>query len=246
MAAIRYQCICARWQWQRAKKRKRPDTIVVELGKVYKLKRKELRLEINRLKSLAWQELIDSIDKDPWGLPYRIVLKKLRSASPGMTELLEPETLERLLDSLFPRNELADPSGDWLDFVWSDEWSMALSEVDRVNRKVTTCSTKAPGPDGFRLAMWKGVTEEILEWIRYIFDACLRKDEFSNRWKWANLVLIPKSDKRESAANELPRIRPICLIDEIGKAFERILTDRIYAWQSEYPQSEFARNQFGF
>lgn len=186
VAAIRHQCIRARRQWQRAKKRKWPHMNIDELGKEYKLRRKELRKEINRLKSLAWQELIDSIDKGPWGLPYRIVLKKLRAASPGITELLELETLAKLLDSLFPRRELADPIRDWSDFAWSDEWSIALSEVNRVIRKVSTSPTKAPGPDGFRLITWKGVTEEILEWIRYLFDSCLKKGEFPASWKRAN------------------------------------------------------------
>lgn len=82
---------------------------------------KELRTEINRLKSLAWQELIDSINDDPWGLPYRLVLGRLRSASPSLTELLDPETLENLLNSLFPRNLYADPIRDWSNLAWSDD-----------------------------------------------------------------------------------------------------------------------------
>ncbi|XP_070162499.1 uncharacterized protein [Polyergus mexicanus] len=113
--------------------------------------------------SLAWQELLDSIDRDPWGLPYKIVLKKLKVASPGMTEILDPDTLGKLLNSLFPRNVEEDPIRDWSDFIWSEEWSILLGEVHRVVKKVSSSSTKVPGLDGFRLTMWKGVTEEILK-----------------------------------------------------------------------------------
>lgn len=45
---------------------------------------------------------------------------------------------------------------------------------------------------------------------------------------------------------DFPKVRPICLINEIAKAFERILTKRIILWQSEHPESGLSKNQFGF
>lgn len=102
-AILRQECIGARRLWQRAKKG-RPREIIEELGISYKLKRKELRAEISKLKSAAWQELIGTIDEDPWGMPYRIVFKKLKSASPSLSKLLDREILLELMDTLFPRN----------------------------------------------------------------------------------------------------------------------------------------------
>ncbi|KMQ87838.1 gag-pol polyprotein [Lasius niger] len=109
VANLRILCIRARRLWQRAKRRMRSSVVISDLGKKYKTARKDLRLEINRLKAKAWQELIESIDKDPWGLPYKLVLGKLRPAAPGLSELLEHDVLSNLLDSLFPRNNLPDP-----------------------------------------------------------------------------------------------------------------------------------------
>lgn len=86
--------------------------MITELGASYRHFRKDLRTEINKLKSIAWQELISSVDKDPWGMPYRLVLKKLKSASAGLTEALEPEILTKLLGSLFPKNNLPDQIED--------------------------------------------------------------------------------------------------------------------------------------
>lgn len=246
VAFLRQGCSLARRLWQRAKKRRRPLVVITELGATYKLKRKDLRMEINRLKSAAWQELIRSIDGDPWGLPYKIVLKKLRLSSPGLTELLDAETLSRLLDSLFPKNRLPDPVRDWTNFVWSDDWLINSAEVARAIKKISTSATKALGPDGFRLTTWKQITDEILDWIGHIFNACLIRGEFPRLWKCANLVLIPKGTKQSLSDKELPKVRPICLINEIGKAFERILVERIYQWQSEHPNSDLSVNQFGF
>lgn len=109
VANLRTLCIRARRLWQRAKRRMRSSVVISDLGKKYKTARKDLRLEINRLKAKAWQELIESIDKDPWGLPYKLVLGKFRPAAPGLSELLEHDVLSNLLDSLFPRNNLPDP-----------------------------------------------------------------------------------------------------------------------------------------
>lgn len=108
VAALRFQCIRARRSWQRAKKKNRSREVVEELGTAYKLRRKELRVEINRLKSNSWQELLDSINEDSWGLTYKLVLGKLRLLSPGLTELLDPDTLSTLLDSL-SKEELPRP-----------------------------------------------------------------------------------------------------------------------------------------
>ncbi|XP_029673046.1 uncharacterized protein LOC115241425 [Formica exsecta] len=163
-----------------------------------------------------------------------------------ITELLEPHILEKLLDSLFPRNTGVETRRGWSDFCWSDDWSVSLGEAHRVIRKRPSSSTKAPGPDGFRLGMEKGVADEILEWIRFTFELCLKKGEFPTPWKCANLVLIPKGDSQEMDTLALPKVRPICLINEIAKAFERILVERISSWQTEHPESDLSVNQFGF
>jgi len=81
----------------RVKKRKLPREHT-ELGNTYKVKRKD-RAAIIKAKAQAWQELIDSVNRDPWGLPYKLVLGKLKPAAQALTELLDPENLGELLDS---------------------------------------------------------------------------------------------------------------------------------------------------
>jgi len=46
-------------------------------------------------KEEAWKSLIREIDKDPWGIPYKLVMNKLRFSSPGLTEVLEEEFSRR-------------------------------------------------------------------------------------------------------------------------------------------------------
>lgn len=67
-------------------------------------------LSVQQLNVPRLEELIASIDEDPWGHPHRLVLNRLRRSSPGLTESLDIVTLNTVLDSLFPVGETHDPS----------------------------------------------------------------------------------------------------------------------------------------
>jgi len=245
-ASLRHDCVRARRMWQRAKRRGRPEDQVHELGELYKSARKKLRIEINSAKSSAWQELINTIEEDPWGLPYKLVLGKLKPSTSALTEILEPEILTELLDSLFPRSPGRETRIDRENFEWCEDWAVSPGEVTRVIKKRTVPSSKAPGPDGLKAVTWKLVTHEILERMRHIYDRCLIDGVFPKKWKMAGLVLIPKASKSGTSEPRVPKVRPICLLDEVGKAFERILAERIYEWQENHEESRLAPNQFGF
>lgn len=42
------------------------------------------------------------------------------------------------------------------------------------------------------------------------------------------------------------KARPICLLDEIGKTFERVIASRLNRWMDENPPFSLSENQFGF
>lgn len=146
--------------------------------------------------------------------------------------------------SLFPNNDRLDITNDWTNFVWSADFEVNIGEVHGVVRRVSSSPTKAPGPDGIRRVTLKKINDGFLEWLRYTYDLCLRLGEFPTAWKCANLVLIPKAGPPVDGA--LPKVRPICLINEIAKAFERIIAGRIYSWQADSPESDLSVNQYGF
>lgn len=59
--------------------------------------------------------------------------------------------------------------------------------------------------------------------------------------------MIPKGDQhREKSEDELPKVRPICLLDEVGKAFKRIIDDRIKGWMNRHPKARLSIHQYGF
>jgi len=128
--------------------------------------KKSLRLEIRRAKSAAWAELISTLNSDPWGLPYKLVMGTLRKSSPALSETLEESTLNRLLDSLFPSGTV-DQTCPEVPTLAEEEESMdvGIADVIRVTRKRPSRDA-APGPDNLKASVWKKTPDVILDSLR--------------------------------------------------------------------------------
>lgn len=51
------------------------------LGEDLCIARRTLCRAIGRIKSEAWKELLRILDEDPWGRPYRLILRCIRRPS---------------------------------------------------------------------------------------------------------------------------------------------------------------------
>lgn len=202
--------------------------------------------EIHRAKEEAWRELLKEIDEDQWSRPYKVVMNRLRSTGPGLTETLDENILERLVKKLFPR-ETEEKREELVRVeAWKKEWNITIEETCNIisNKRKNT----APGPDGITSRMWRKVPRRMIEEITKIMNKLLKIGIFPRKWKIARLVLIPKGKNEEV---EIPKARPICLINNIGKYLEKILVDRIEKWM-EYQYERgcafraIGKNQYGF
>ena len=63
-----------------------------------------LRIAIRKYKTESWKNLIETINSDPWGLPYKIVIKKLRR-SQGSSMQEDEKSLRKIVKVLFPTGE---------------------------------------------------------------------------------------------------------------------------------------------
>ncbi|XP_020297440.1 uncharacterized protein LOC109861979 [Pseudomyrmex gracilis] len=64
-----------------------------------------LRAAIAEAKKIAWQELISTLNEDPWGRPYRAVMLRLKTSTVTVTESLEEHKLNNVIRGLFPQHE---------------------------------------------------------------------------------------------------------------------------------------------
>lgn len=241
IAKAREECTRAQRDWSRSKRRRNPEE-TARLNVVYKAKRKTLRRMIDAAKSESWRKLIASIDDNPWGLPYKLVLNKLRSLESDITLRMKHEDVLSLVEELFPTKDEALGYNDWSNFQWNDDDEITPGEVYR-NIKKRQLANTAPGPDGVKTSVLKKIPDSMLDKIQECLTCCLREGVFPMEWKVANLVLIPKGEPNMGA---VPKVRPICLLDDIGKIFERILADRILHWMNEHAVAQLSGSQFGF
>jgi len=96
--------------------------------------------------------LCELVENDPWGLPFRIVMKKLNRMR-TIPELDLPGRLDSIVSTLFPTKHLFER--DTIP-IRQDDLDRACISVDDVKTAVRGLPNgKAPGPDG--------ITNEVLK-----------------------------------------------------------------------------------
>lgn len=148
---------------------------------------------------------------------------------------------ERLLGDLFPQGEPFIPD-DLGDLEWREDWVVSEGEVSFALRR-GSFKNVAPGPDGIKGIIWGKVPPEMISLMAITFTKCLREGEIPLSWRRACLVLIPKG---VVVAGSLPKARPICLLNDFGKLFKRVIVGRLREWMSGDPRRDLSPGQFGF
>ncbi|XP_067211680.1 uncharacterized protein [Linepithema humile] len=192
------------------------DKSTAKVREKYLAARCSLRTAIGRAKAKVWEELLAELDRDPWGRPYRLVLNRLRPATLPISETLDPGFLDQVVGSLFPvKDTHIPPKGDPTD--WTEDLGISERELSEAAKRLGAAG-KAPGPDGVPGRVWTLAFGVVGARLRRLYNACLRTGTFPSLWKKANLVLLRKEGK---PAEQPSAYRPICLLDKVGKLFER-------------------------
>lgn len=146
LSKLRNICIVDRRRWTKMKiKKKKKDRrqgervtnldILCSLERKYRESKKKVVKAIFKAKEEAWKSLIDEIDKDQWGIPYKAVMNRLRAAGPGLTETLDKGKLEKLILKLFPREMDVIKEEEVRVITWKEEWEIDSTEVCNVIRR---------------------------------------------------------------------------------------------------------------
>lgn len=237
-------CIRARRLYTKWRDRDNDEERVASRS-AYREARRALRTEIAGAKRSAWEHLIKEVDKNPWGRPYRVVLKRLSGSSTSATETMTTDALSEVLEDLFPRpmTGTLEPSEPPLD----DE--AGFPEDKHVTTKEVSDAIKggksgytAPGLDGIPRKFLKCMPDSMTGRVRDLFNECLKEGVFPNIWRQSRLVLLPKAVPPDTP----PKFRPICLLDDISKAFERVVVSRLQAHLATLPGGGLSERQFGF
>nr|XP_049691667.1 uncharacterized protein LOC126053518 [Helicoverpa armigera]XP_049704749.1 uncharacterized protein LOC126056273 [Helicoverpa armigera]XP_049706070.1 uncharacterized protein LOC126056578 [Helicoverpa armigera] len=249
IAQLRIACVAARRQYTRYRRRRRRVSAEEDaLYEVYSASKETLWLAIGDSKSRAREELLGSLDRDPWGRPYRWVRGKLRAWAPPLVQSMQPQLLGAVVLALFPERAghvpptMASPSAT----DSPEEESTDVPEVTQAETRAAVSRLRAkntaPGPDGVPGRALVLALKELEPQLRGLFTACLEQGQFPSVWKEGRLVLLRKEGR---PADSPSAYRPIVLLDEAGKLFERVIADRLVSHLCrEGPDLD--DNQFGF
>ncbi|CAK9820186.1 Putative 115 kDa protein in type-1 retrotransposable element R1DM [Anthophora quadrimaculata] len=246
IAVLRNACTAARRQCARAGRRwPRDEAWIAELEAAYKAKKSALRQAIKDAKANSWKELLGTLDRDPWGRPYRLVLNRLRPCGPPVTEGLDPQVLGRVVDALFPsfeRGTATPPQPEeTADPAWSAELGVTDEELGDAVRKMAARNT-APGPDGIPGKVWALALGVLGPQFQRLLNRCLELGQFPPQWRRGRMVLLKKEGR---PADSPSAYRPLCLLDEAGKLFERVLASRLVSHLSRVGP-DLCEAQYGF
>lgn len=208
-----------------------------------------LSIAIGEAKAKSWREFVETLDDNPWGRPYQLVRDKLRQWALPYTESLEPRVLEEVLGGLFPpANEedhwAAPPAAPTGPSTWKDSLSVTEEEILAARKRMLTRNA-APGESGVHARIWgiASATGILADRMRALYTECLKQGQFPRTWRGAKLVLLRKTGK---PADEASGYRPICLIEEEAKLFERIILGRVTAHLEKSVANDLHARQFGF
>lgn len=243
--ALRRKSIAMSRAYTRARRRGDPTLIVQRKYNSRRDARQAFKNAIRNAKAQAWQVLINKLNSDPWGKPYLIVMLRLRMAETPIyiCESLDPEILERILDGLFPHDTTPfrwDVPGNQTDHTLNIP-ELTIREVELVAKRLKG-PIKAPGPDGIPGRAWAHAMPYMIQMIRRLYQTCFDTTTFPVKWKRTKLVLIKKPGRPD---HEPSSYRPICLVDDISKLFEKIIAERIIM-HLEDTGPNLADAQFGF
>ncbi|XP_072949830.1 uncharacterized protein [Epargyreus clarus] len=244
IARLRAACLRARRQYTRARRRRSAGVAEWEEKYVeYRAATTLLQGAIAESKARNWSALVEGLDRDPWGRPYRMVLGKLRPWVPPLTETLDPHFVDTVVDSLFSgtTGETGPPAASPNSSDWSDDLAVTECELDTAIKRMARRNT-APGPDGIPGQAWVLALTVLGGRLQKLFTACFRYGRFPSVWRRAKLVLVHKLGKPRDSPSAY---RPICLLDEAGKLFERIISSRI-SHHLACHGPDLSENQFGF
>lgn len=118
---------------------------------------------------------------------------------------------------------------------------MVTQDEIRAAIKDIKCHNSAPGPDGIAISAMLFLMTAVPDRLRQCFNLCVKQGRFPECWKTARLVLILKVGKPSGSPSSY---RPLCLLSEVGKLFERVLARRVVNWIDE--RGGFSPRQFGF
>lgn len=177
IANIRKECIKYKRILTRIRKARSADEEVLLSARLHlKEKRKELRMSINKAKDQERKEMFATIEGDPWGKPYKLVMGRLSGRGDPPLKSLTVDAATRAIESLFPSGEPCT-SSEVIQMDWDSALTVSENEIERALKKAAK-GKKAPGPDGISAKILLKAYQLIPTVFTKTYTKCLQEGFF--------------------------------------------------------------------
>jgi hypothetical protein len=164
---------------------------------------------------------------------------------------MKPGLLANVIGTLFPRrrdnkdnrNTMRTPSSHLSETMkWSEELRVTQEEHFAATKRMASRGDVTPGPDGIPAQVWAESMKTLAPRLQCLFTRCPREGVYPWEWRTERLTLLNKEGRSLVSPSAY---RPICLLDKMGKLFERIIAARLEAYMT-VRAPRWHDSQFGF
>nr|BAC57916.1 reverse transcriptase [Anopheles gambiae] len=205
--------------------------------------RTALDSSITTSKKEHFDEILRGLAEDETGQWYRNVLSRLSGSWTARER--DSSVLEVIVSTLFPQHPPVDwPASPGQVLERGEEEPVRdVNEQELLDIASSLNPRKAPGLDGVPNAALTAAIRKHTDIFKKLFQECLDNERFPDEWKKQKLALIPKPGKPPGLASSF---RPILLLNNPGKVYERLLLSRINDVIEDPESPRLAENQYGF
>ena len=223
----------------------------------YRTAKKIFEEALKETKIEHWEKFVNNhLTLNPWGAPYKLMMDKIKSPTVLSTLKKEngtytknwKESVEYLLKQLLPD----DSNEDEVEYHRRLRHDMELKHTtstksepfteEEVKEQILSLKhNKSPGTDEIKSEVIQKLQHKLIKPITKLYNECLTQRKFPNSWKESSLVILRKGEDKEPTNPK--SYRPICLINVLGKLFEKLIIKRLNTHRMT--QSQFD-DQYGF
>lgn len=240
VASARREMTTWRRKLTRSNRKGKRGTELDNIKSSFKKARKHLKLEITKAKEEAWIKICESVDKDLWGKPYKIVTNKLRGGKNKTHIRLDKEEARVQIDKLFVTIPCPPPTLPTHHELRGGEEELDFCTIAFLEKEAKKLGTKkAAGLDGLTVPAIRSLVDIAGPHVCRLFNGAYEAEHFPDEWKNGKLIFIPKG----GSTNETQALRPIVLVSNLAKLYEKCLNKEI--WKAIGDEG-LHRSQHGF
>jgi hypothetical protein len=209
--------------------------------------KEKFKNEIITTQERAWSKFVESdLGPNPWGVIYKMSTEKFHKLGAlgafmkgDDITMSSEQAMKHLMDSLLPDDNANEDNHT--HHIWRQEFEAIQSKYvydipevteEELSEIISRLKPKkSPGLDRLRGSVLKMIHPHVAMFLVHLLNACLRASYFPRTWKTGDLKILLKDPSGDMSS--VKNYRPITLLPEYGKIFEKIVRKRLYEAQPQ-------------